>query len=246
MAPSAGPVRNFRELQKTLSPHFLSEDPQGWNRQLERAVSSSFLDGNNGGANRVTFADGSQVVTKNFLLSRSRIDEARQIINQMKDWETKGEGAALRGVSVSENPRTGEIDFKVVMEDVTAPQNSVGHTVSAGMGNQLHSLRGYSKESRSWVANRMVELLDKHPDPHGKNAFFRVTQLSQFGHLPPEGSYYQEGDLVFQVLLIDATGSEGSPSHPLRSGDPKTAPPLLLQYNRQNQSLYFKKQLNLP
>ena len=132
------------------------------------------------------------------------------------------------------------------MEDLTASQNSIGNTRDAGMGIELHALRNYSVDSRKWVADRMIKLLDTHPDPHPKNVFFRVTKLSPFGKLPPEGSYYREGDLIFQVLLIDATGEEGIPNHSIRSGDPRSVPDIARQYNRQYQTVYFKKQLNLP
>lgn len=243
---NSSPIRNFQQLNESLSPYFLLEDPQGWDRQLEKAVSTTFLNGNSGGSERLVFSDGSRLVTKRFLLGRSKLDQARKIVEQMKNWEKKGEGAAFRGVSITEIPRTGEVALKIIMEDLTAAQNSIGNTKVSGMGIELHALRNYSVDSRNWVADRMIKLLDMHPDPHPKNVFFRVTKLSPFGKLPPEGSYYREGDLIFQVLLIDATGEEGIPNHSIRSGDPRSVPDIARQYNRQYQTVYFKQQLNLP
>jgi hypothetical protein len=131
------------------------------------------------------------------------------------------------------------------MEDIEAPQNSVGSTRVAGMGTLMHSLRPYSQESRKWIANRTLELLDKHPDPHAKNVFFRVSQLSINGKLPPEGSYYLEGDLIFQVLLVDATGGEAVPHWAIRDGNPKDVPAIFLQYNRKWQREDFNLRLGL-
>lgn len=75
----------------------------------------------------------------------------------------------------------------------------------------------------------------------------RVQGWKGFRQLPPNGSYYREGDLIFQVLLIDATGGEAmSPDYAFRYGEPKLVPPIFLQYNRKFQTDYFKKQLNLP
>lgn len=240
-------LRNLKDLQAKMAPFYLEKKPEGWEQQLKKAISSKFLAGNNGGAESYILADGSRVVAKSFLLDSKKFDDARLIVEQQKEWERNGEGAALKGVSVIPSTKTGEVFFKIVMEDITASQNSVGSTRSAGMGTEMHALRPYSQDSRTWVANRMLELLDKHPDPHPKNVFYRVTKLSPNGQLPPNGSYHREGDLIFQVLLIDATGGEAmAPDYAMRYGDPKLIPPIFLQYNRQFQADYFKKQLNLP
>ena len=245
-AQASSPIRTFQDLKDSLYPLFLFKDPQGWKDQLKKAVYTEFLDGNNGGAERFVFADGSQVIAKSFRLDPKKYDDARQIVEQQKEWEKKGEGAALKGVSITPTLEEGEVSVKFVMEDIKAPQNSVGSTRVAGMGTLMHSLRPYSQESRKWIANRALELLDKHPDPHAKNVFFRVSQLSPNGKLPPQGSYYREGDLIFQVLLIDATGSEATPDWAARYGNPRDVPEVLLRYNRKLQQEYFNLQLGLP
>jgi len=243
--PESTPIRTSQDLEASLAPYFLMDDPQGWEKHIRKAVSSSYLNGNGGGAERIVLPDGIQIVTKSFRLNRSKLDQARQIVDQMKEWERTGEGVALRGVSLNQNPKTGETAFKVFMEDVTSPQNSVGNLRISGEGTELSQLRKYSPPAREWVANRMIELLDKHPDPHARNIFFRVSELSSFGNLPPESSYYREGNLIFQVLLIDATGGKGMPDHPMRIGNPQFVPSMLRQYNRQSQIQYFRKQLGL-
>lgn len=238
-------VQSHSDLNRALSPYFLMGDPQGWQNQLDKASSSVYLGGNGGGAERVTFPDGSQMVAKTFRLARNEINHAPEIINQMKAWEQSGEGAPLRGVSTSYDPKTKQTTLKVLMEDLEAPQNSIGKTRASGNGTELSQLRNFSQESKNWIAHRIIELLDKHPDPHPKNVQYRVSELSSFGSLPPEGSYYRDGNLIFQVLLIDVTGGEAMGDHPMRSGKPDYVPSLLLQYNRQWQEKFFNQQLGL-
>ena len=243
--PQSPRVRSYSDLEKALSPYFLMGKPQGWEEQLKKASSSVYLSGNGGGAERVTLPDGSRLIVKTFPLDRQKLDEAQQIVNQMKTWENTGEGVPLRGVSTSFNPRTKQTSLKIFMEDLEAPQNSVGTTRVSGNGTELTQLRPYSHESKKWMVGRLLEVLDKHPDPHPKNVQYRVSKLSSFGKLPPAGSYYQEGDLIFQVILIDVTGGEAMGDHPKRSGKPDYVPSLLLQYNRQWQKNFFNKQLGL-
>ena len=59
--------------------------------------------------------------------------------------------------------------------------------------------------------------------------------------MPKEGTYYRDGDRVYQVFLIDPSGVKGDAEHPIFNAVPSKVPPALLQYNREWKKDFFKK-----
>lgn len=248
---------HFLRLMQTLSgrnpqeevfkPFYAEGRPSGWKDIMTDLSQSNggpiSLGGNEGNTFSVALADGSTVVTKT--IPERPLEEQAKILQQLKEWEKKGIGAQVLGVSLLGSSGSRKKALFIVLEDLLATKNTFGKKIFGGTGQSLRLLRGESPESRKWILEKLQSALATHPDPHPLNAVFRVTRLIPGGPLPPEGSYYQEGDKIYQVFLVDPSGETGNPEDPIFNTDIEKTPRPLLQYNLLWKKRFFEKELGL-
>jgi hypothetical protein len=232
-------------ISSSLKNYYLDGKPAGWLNELKNSRHLGWLEGNGGGVHRYELSNGKKVVAKTFQLGEKGQEKTLGIIGQIEEWEKLGAGAQLFGGGISYNKETKKDELTLVMEDIESPMNSFGKTIAVGKGRELEVLRKYSRDLREWVRDRLLLLLDRHPDPHPNNIFVRVTELKSPDQTPPEGSFFREGNLAVQVLLIDPTVGKPMGNHPMRTGNPDYVPEALLQYNRIWQENFFDTQLGL-
>lgn len=222
-------------------------DPEGWKKIIEETVFTTggkvFLGGNSGNTHLVSLPNGSSWVTKEF--PSASVTEHLKILQQMESWNSDGLGPSIVGVSLLPGRRSSEKILFVVMEDLLATKNNVGQKIEGGNGREVSLLKREPEAAKSWIVERMLSLLDRHPDPHPMNAVFRVTRREPSSAMPKEGTYYREGDRIYQVFLIDPSGAEGNAELPIFNSDTGKTPPALLQYNRAWKKDFFKKQIGL-
>jgi len=260
---SAGPLQaecfqdRFLSLMRTLSgrtpqeavfkPYYAGGKATGWKDTITDLSKTNGgpvgLGGNDGNTFSVSLADGSTVVTKQF--PEAALEHHAKVLQQLKDWEKRGVGPEVLGVSLLGNPGSTQRGLFLVLEDLLAAKNDYGTKVSGGNGRAIRLLRGESPEARKWVLEKLQSELATHPDPHPMNAIFRVTRLKPSGPLPPEGSYYRAGDKIYQVFLVDPSGAQGNPDNPIFNTDIEKTPEVLRQYNHQWKRQYFEKELGL-
>lgn len=208
------------------------------NAQVDKRVS---LGGNSYNTFSTALPDGTPVVTKVF--PSSSMQDHRKVIEQLERWNTEGIGPRLIGVSVLPGLKSNERQLFVVMENLLASRNDLGKKIAGGNGNELSALRRESEASRKWLMERMLGILETHPDPHPLNVVFRVTKLDPAASLPKEGTFYQEGGKIYQAFLVDPSGEEGDPNYPLFNKPINQTPDLLLQYNKEWKRKYFQREL---
>lgn len=236
-----------RLLPESLEKLYLNDRPSGWTEVIQRAKQDpkaiEELGGNKEGAQSLLLADGTSVVFKEF--SSLSLSDCQKIIHQLQNWERQGIGPGLLGISIENGPDPKEKRFTLVMENLFAGKNRYGKNLISGDGVDLRRLRQEPKEARVWLKDKMLSLLATHPDPHPKNIVYRVTQLNDKAPKPPQGSFFQWGDKIYQAFLVDPTGPEGDPEHPLFHTEIEKTPQPLLQYNHKWKALFFIKELGL-
>ena len=236
-----------RLLPEPLEKFYLNNKPSGWAEAIRRAKRDpkavEELGGNKEGAQSLLLADGTSVVFKEF--SSLSLPDCQKIIHQLQKWEKQGIGPGLLGISIEDGPNLNEKRFTLVMENLFANKNSYGNNLISGDGVELRLLRQEPKEARLWLKDQMLSLLATHPDPHPKNIVFRVTQLNDKAPKPSKGSFFQWGDKIYQAFLVDPSGAEGDPEHPLFHTEIEKTPQPLLQYNHKWKALFFNKELGL-
>jgi hypothetical protein len=227
--------------------YYEAGDPRGWKRVIDeidaRTGSRVSLGGSAANTHLVTLPGGVTVVTKEF--PSSEIKDQVKILEQLEKWKADGEGPGVLGVSLLPGVRGSEKRLLVVMEDLFAEKNTLGERIMAGNGKQASLLRNEPEPARKWIMERMLTLLEKHPDPHPMNIIFRVSKRSPQAPLPKAGTYYQEGYKIYQAFLVDPSGAEGSPEHPLFNSEIDKTPAPLLQYNREWKKQFLKREMGL-
>jgi hypothetical protein len=233
--------------QSVFQKYFQGSDPAGWKKTIDEEVATTGLGvnlgGNSGGVNVVTLVGGSTVVTKSF--PSDPLEYQAKIIEQMERWRDEGKGPEIVGVSLLPGNRRSERRLLVVMEDLLANRNKYGTRVVAGSGKEASILKSEPEAARKWLADRMLSILEKHPDPHPMNVIFRVTRLNPNAPRPKEGTYYQIGDKIYQAFLIDPAGVDGNPEHPMFHTKIDETPAPLLQYNQEWKRRFFRREMGV-
>ena len=233
--------------QAAFQKYFQGSDPAGWKKIIDEEVATTgrevSLGGNSGGVNVVTLVGGSTVVTK--LFPSDPLEYQAKIIEQMERWRDEGRGPEIVGVSLLPGNRRAERRLFVVMEDLLAARNKYGTRVVAGSGKEASRLRGEPEAARKWLSDRMLSILETHPDPHPMNVIFRVTRLDPNAPRPKEGTYYQSGDKIYQAFLIDPAGVDGNPEHPMFHTKIEETPAPLLQYNQEWKRKFFEREMGV-
>lgn len=234
-------------LEEPFRKYFEDGDPQGWKKALDEIVDQgggkTSLGGNDASTYSVMLPDGSSVVTKEFPSADLR--DHVKTIQQLERWSAEGKGPKILGVSLLPGLKGSERQLFLVMEDLVAARNDLGKKIVAGSGREARLLRGEPEPARRWLMERMLSLLETHSDPHPMNVIFRVTQLRPEAVLPREGTYFQEGSRIYQAFLVDPSGVEGNPEHPIYNTEIGQTPEPLLQYNREWKRRYFEKAMGL-
>jgi len=227
--------------------YFERNDPKGWKKLIDEEVATTgrevSLGGNSGGVNVVTLPGGATVVTKSF--PSDPLEYQAKIIAQMERWRDEGRGPEIIGVSLLPGNRRSERQLFVVMEDLLSARNAYGTRLVAGSGKEAAILKAEPEAARKWLADRMLSILETHPDPHPMNVIFRVTRLDPSAPRPKEGTYYQSGDKIYQAFLIDPAGVDGNPEHPMFHTKIDETPAPLLQYNQEWKKNFFKREMGL-
>ena len=227
--------------------YFQGSDPAGWKKTIDEEVATTGLEvslgGNSGGVNVVTLVGGTTLVTKAF--PSDPLEHQAKIIQQLERWRDEGKGPEIIGVSLLPGNRRSERRLFVVMEDLLANRNKYGTRVVAGSGKEASRLRGEPEAAKKWLADRMLSILETHPDPHPMNVIFRVTRLNPGAPRPKEGTYYQEGIKIYQAFLVDPSGADGAPEHPMFHTKIDETPSPLLQYNREWKRRFFEREMGL-
>ena len=233
--------------QAAFQKYFQGSDPAGWKKTIDEEVATTgrgvSLGGNSGGVNVVTLVGGSTVVTKSF--PSDPLEYQAKIIEQMERWRDEGRGPEIVGVSLLPGNSRAERRLFVVMEDLLAARNQYGTRVVAGSGKEASILKSEPEAAKRWLSDRMLSILETHPDPHPMNVIFRVTRLNPNAPRPKEGTYYQSGDKIYQAFLIDPAGVDGNPEHPMFHTKIEETPSPLLQYNQEWKRRFFNGQLGL-
>jgi len=237
---SAPPDQSFKR-------YYLSGDPEGWKKLIEESRSQGVeeisLGGNSGNTYSISLPNGLDAVIKDF--PSGEIKEFESIIAQLEKWERKGMGPKVLGVSLLPALKKSERRLVLVMENLFSSKNNLGQKILSGNGRDVRLLRGESDSAKKWLVEKMLSVLEIHPDPHPMNVIFRVTQMNASSMLSPKDSYYQEGNKIYQVFLIDPSGAEGEPDLPLFNTDISKTPRPFLQYNRAWKRKFFTSELGL-